>query len=230
MFPIATHRPATEPGRTAVEYAPGAIGLNAERDSNESDDKASTTRNLWTLVRDGASAPGSFICPSTDDQKSDIDDPLVCWDFGTTYTDCTAGLKGAFMQVSYGYQVPYGQMGQPRADRDQHMALAADRGPFSPALELGEKHPGAPAAESEAPEDWAAWNSPNHGGQGQNVLFADSHAEFQTKPTVGVDDDNIYTRWTKPDDEDLSESNRMNGTPPTGREAPLGETDSLIYP
>lgn len=231
MFPIPAHRPATEPGFAAIQYAPGAIGLNADRESTETDEKVSTTRAFWMLVRDGASAPGSFICPSTDDVKADIDDPLLCWDFGTTQTDCTAGLKEAFTQVSYGYQVPFGLMGQPGAERPQEMALAADRGPFSPALEQGEPHPGRPRLPANAPEkDWAAWNSPNHGGEGQNVLFADTRVEFLTTPTVGVDDDNIYTRWTKPGDEDSSPANRMNGTPPTGKEAPYSETDSLIYP
>jgi prepilin-type processing-associated H-X9-DG protein len=29
----------------------------------------------------------------------------------------------------------------------------------------------------------ARQNSPNHGGQGQNVLFTDGHVEFLTQPT-----------------------------------------------
>lgn len=229
MFPIAPHKSATESGFTAVEYAPGAMGLHGERESDEMDKLVSTTRNFWMLVRDGASAPGSFICPSTDDVKADIDDPLLCWDFGTTTTDCTGGPKEALKQVSYGYQVPYGQVGQPSADRDQRMALAADRGPYSVALETGATHPGTPRLDTNAtPEDWIPWNSPNHSdGEGQNVLYADSHVEIQTKPTVGVDDDNIYTRWRRPDAE---LKGRLNGTPPTGDEAPYSETDSLIYP
>ena len=40
---------------------------------------------------------------------------------------------------------------------------------------------------------WRPFNSRNHGGEGQNVLYADGHASFERTPTVGVDHDNIYT-------------------------------------
>jgi prepilin-type processing-associated H-X9-DG protein len=36
-------------------------------------------------------------------------------------------------------------------------------------------------------------NSPNHEGDGQNVLYADGHVEFQQHPFCGMDRDNIYT-------------------------------------
>ena len=39
-----------------------------------------------------------------------------------------------------------------------------------------------------------AGNSNNHNKDGQNVLYADSHVEFQNNPFVGVSRDNIYTR------------------------------------
>jgi prepilin-type processing-associated H-X9-DG protein len=38
---------------------------------------------------------------------------------------------------------------------------------------------------------WA--NSNNHGGDGQNVLFADGRVEFARSPFVGVARDNIFT-------------------------------------
>ena len=36
-------------------------------------------------------------------------------------------------------------------------------------------------------------NSPNHEGDGQNILYADGHVEFQQHPFCGMDRDNIYT-------------------------------------
>jgi prepilin-type processing-associated H-X9-DG protein len=36
-------------------------------------------------------------------------------------------------------------------------------------------------------------NSKNHDQDGQNVLYADGHAEFQQTPLCGVDQDNIFT-------------------------------------
>jgi len=38
-------------------------------------------------------------------------------------------------------------------------------------------------------------NSRNHRTQLQNVLFADSHVEKSQSPTVGLNEDNIYTYW-----------------------------------
>jgi prepilin-type processing-associated H-X9-DG protein len=36
-------------------------------------------------------------------------------------------------------------------------------------------------------------NSPNHQGQGENVLYGDGHAEFQQNPFCGNKRDCIYT-------------------------------------
>ena len=48
------------------------------------------------------------------------------------------------------------------------------------------------------PIRWRRGNSPNHGGrgngEGQNVYQIDGSSKFQTKPAVGIDNDNIYLR------------------------------------
>jgi prepilin-type N-terminal cleavage/methylation domain-containing protein/prepilin-type processing-associated H-X9-DG protein len=47
---------------------------------------------------------------------------------------------------------------------------------------------------SSSSQDMRLGNSQNHNKDGQNVLYADGHVEFQNSPFVGVDRDNIYTR------------------------------------
>ena len=37
-------------------------------------------------------------------------------------------------------------------------------------------------------------NSHNHGQEGQNILFADGHVEFDANPFAGLNQDNIYCR------------------------------------
>jgi hypothetical protein len=122
--------------------------------------------------------------------------------------------------------------GQPSSNSDQRMPLAADKGPFGLALEMGKPNPGAPTVPASASQDdWRKWNSPNHGSEGQVILYADSHAEFQTRPTAGIRNDNIYTRWTgSAGFIEANESARSQGVPPTGRETPWSDTDTLIYP
>ena len=110
--------------------------------------------------------------------------------------------------------------------------LAADKGPFSRALETGAADPGTPTADMNSPSyDWTPWNSLNHGGEGQNVLLADGSASWMFTPLAGTSQDNIYTRWSDPTGGGAqSPQVRVQGTPPTSNETPFSDTDSLIYP
>lgn len=222
IYPIAAHVPAEADEVGRVKYAPGMIGTHRgdgsdpkSGETTEKDTEMSTTRNLWCLVRTGGTSPRSFICPSANDQPNDEDNPADYWDFRS------------WREISYGYQVPYGKHGRPTTECDSRMALAADKGPYGAALENEAKNPGMHTLRIDSPpEAWMPWNSPNHAGEGQVVLFADTHAEFLAKPICGVGYDNIYTRWSAAD----GLGPRIQGTPPTGIETPWSDTDSLIYP
>jgi prepilin-type N-terminal cleavage/methylation domain-containing protein len=214
----------------------------------------STTRNMWQLVKTGGTSPKSFICPSSTDTPDPIDNPADYWDFpgaGGGGANDRAWTSGGANEnyVSYGYQVPYGQYGKPTTEVDQRMALAADKGPYG-AVSIGKNDtingtafgqatciPTAWDA-SKSPDDWMAYNSPNHGGlfsgEGQVVLYADSHAEFLPKPIVGAGMDNIYTAWALPNVNITGTPQiKLTGTRPltsTPALPPYSNTDSLIYP
>lgn len=205
----------------------------------------STSRNLWQLVKTGGTSPRSFICPSSSDSADTVDSPADYWDFPAVPGDVTVnrGWQSGSTQneqcISYGYQVPYGTKGKPTTEVDQRMALAADKGPYGA---IGAATP-APTwdyttATNKSPDEWMTYNSPNHGGQnsgeGQVVLYADTHAEFQPKPIVGVGFDNIYTAWQPSGTPQATAATRCAGLKPgSGANAtlpPTENTDSLIYP
>jgi prepilin-type N-terminal cleavage/methylation domain-containing protein len=204
----------------------------------------SVTRNLWQLVRTGAS-PKSFICPSSGDTADMPDNPADLWDFAAganatanaTDRGWNAGANNEAC-VSYGMQVPYGTKGRPSTEMDPRMVLAADKGPYGGAS-LGNSRIVAPPTtltRSSSPDEWMIHNSGSHGGlgtgEGQNVLFVDSHVDFVNRPIVGPAADNIYTAWnvngTTPDPASAIWGRRPSSATPSL--TPVEDTDAYIYP
>jgi hypothetical protein len=52
------------------------------------------------------------------------------------------------------------------------------------------------------------------------VLYIDCHVDFEKRPFVGIDKDNIYTRWDGTD--------KIRGTPPDMTTEPADKTDSVL--
>lgn len=262
-WPVALGQKATADGTTVVEYRKqvgiddpgrGTAGNPARGDANNTSagapravgsesSRLSTTRNMYRLIQTNVSSGKSFICPSSEDQASNEDNPQDYWDFG--YRDSGNISQKTYQEnwamVSYGYQVPYGKVGRPSSDRDPAMPLAADKGPWGAgsSMDGGKTDPDTTkwgqVTASSGPDDWKAFNSPNHGGvtegEGQNILYADGHAEWAAKPTAGLGSDNIYTRWQSI--QGITANHKEKGTQPTSGGSPLApyaQTDSLIYP
>jgi prepilin-type N-terminal cleavage/methylation domain-containing protein len=174
----------------------------------------STTRAFWMLVRSGDVTVKQFICPSSNNVADDTEEINRYYDFES------------LNNVSYGYQVPFGPIDTRASENlDNRMAIVADASPYRGGNIPGSATPqvngsgspnttgNPPLTPNSPPNLWRVFNSPNHGGtstgEGQNVLFIDSHAEFVTRPCVGVDKDNIYTRM-------YGTSGGFNSTPATG--------------
>jgi hypothetical protein len=227
--------------RTGRHGGPGAAGDPASRTLGDYWDELSTTRGLWVLVRLQGFSPGVFVCPSADDLPDHVANPALLWDFAARRGDTTADRgwepnANNERCVSYGYQVPYGAKGNPSNDRDPSMPLVADKGPYG-GVSLNNAQVTVPPPNlnpSSAPKQWRPFNSSNHAGKGQCVLFADSHAGFLTTPIVGVDHDNIYTAWKRQGDQGDG-ATRLHGdrpdkVAPYDSLTPAADTDSLIYP
>ena len=203
-------------------------------------DTVSVTRALWMLVRAGDVTPKQFVCPSSGDIADDTEEINRYYDFK------------ALNRISYGYQVPFGPFDTRASENvDTRMALLADRGPYSINRSLDPLGDSTISTYDISTPNrlWMRLNSGNHGGsgagEGQNILFADGHAEFQMKPIVGVDFDNIYSHMAQfPGQGNDDPMHRILGNNPRRLSSPknpypgqnaangtaFSSTDSLIFP
>jgi prepilin-type N-terminal cleavage/methylation domain-containing protein len=189
---------------------------------------ASMTSNFFLLVKFAEVTPKSFICKGdsgTTEFKLSEETPVPpatfelidAWDFGSNPpTHC-----------SYSYHFPFGKWSLTTSS-EPGMAVAADRNPWiippggtvMPGDWANFKPAGAPYNGSA--EDQKRGNSVAHNVEGQNVLFLDGHVYFEKRSYCGIEDDNIYTKWTAiaPNGE------RRKGIIPS--DVPMDRLDSLL--
>ena len=148
------------------------------------------TAALFLLIRTQDIGPANFVCPSTGQTG---------WNYGSTARQHNTARNwtnwpGDATQrdhLSYSMQNPYASADATRKGFKWNNALPPS---FAIAADM---NPGIDALLKltvNSPRDqMIKGNSPNHGGEGQNVLFGDGHVQFDSKPFIGVDDDNIYT-------------------------------------
>ena len=164
-----------------------------EGDPMAGDPAATVSSSLYLLVRGDYCQPKQFICKSDTDAEGMPSgiDPLDEIDFGGN--------------ISYAYHMPYRSaegIGFPLTSASNPgLAVAAYRSP----------HPGGEAGD----------NSQSHQGDGQNIMFVDSHVDWEKNPYKGISDDNIYTLA----DGTLAEA---AGFEPTVTDIPLDRDDSML--
>jgi len=194
-----------------------AYGLSADGSGGA----ATITSCFYLLVKYAEVTPKSFVCKSdsgtTEFKPSEYnagDRELIdLWDFGPE----------AVKHCSYAYHMPFGLYALTTSS-EPGMAIAADRNPFID----------SPAAEAQGKIDLIAGFNPDGGKEiirignaiahqedGQNVLFMDSHVNFEKTPFCGINDDNIYTCW---DGGDI----RRGGLPIPGASEPKDRLDSFL--
>jgi prepilin-type processing-associated H-X9-DG protein len=143
-----------------------------------------------------------FVCPSSNAEK---------WDFGRGNNTALnwsnwEGAAGVQEHLSYSYQNPYPDDEAMRKgfklnnSTGAEFAVAADINPGSDKNGKGV----LTVKPTSRGDELRAGNSPNHDGDGQNVLFGDGHVEFVQNPFVGVQKDNLYARRAGYDMQDLA--------------------------
>ncbi|OHB63134.1 MAG: hypothetical protein A2Y77_07890 [Planctomycetes bacterium RBG_13_62_9] len=178
---------------------------------------ASISSCFYLLVKYAEVTPKSFICKgdagTTEFKLSEMTLPATStelvdlWDFGPP--------AEAWKHCSYTYHMPFSPYALTTSS-EPGFAVAADRNPWiaSPAMAAADvtakwpkwkpdvAYAGGVAGTS---DEARSGNAIAHQGDGQNVLFLDSHVEFAKRTYCAVEDDNIYTisRNTPPGNADL---------------------------
>jgi prepilin-type N-terminal cleavage/methylation domain-containing protein len=163
--------------------------------------RATITSCFYLLVKYAEVTPKSFICKGDagvsefvladyTNRNAACQELIDAWDFG--------GSPGQLppYHCSYSYHHPFGTYALTTSS-EPGMAVAADRNPWieSPAA--------AAKTWGQFLPDMAPWNGTTdkarygnaiaHQEDGQNVLFLDSHVDFEKRAYCGVEEDNIYT-------------------------------------
>lgn len=243
-FPVDWHAPPTgaAEGTSEVSFL-GNMGLDLE-DPFDPDGEAPTathpSRSMFLVIIQGSSTPKQFICPSSGDQEDDLRNRADGTESAAQPGINRFDFRG-YPFVSYGYQLPFGRRARPNQNLDVRMAVMADKGPYfiadSPAGDGStpdrESNIEAPRFQGNAQrvlrisnDEWRPYNSRNHNGEGQNVLFLDDHVTFHKKPLAGVNSDNIYTRQLT----GYFFKGTLTGDLPKDNEAPWTATDTIIVP
>jgi hypothetical protein len=185
--------------------------------------QVSISASLYLLVKYTEVEPKSFVCRGEKKVKEFKLETYLSGDNGLTLRDLWDFGPNPPRHCSYAYQMLYG--GPKRTvSAEPDMAIAADRNPWMD----------APAAKARnfslftpdlAPFNGAAdqarqGNTSRHEGDGQNVMFLDTHVTFKKRSTCGVENDNIYTSWDGTD--------RVRGKPPKVGTQPGDAKDSLL--
>jgi prepilin-type N-terminal cleavage/methylation domain-containing protein len=163
-----------------------AYGLAA----NGTGGTASITSTFYLLVKYAEVTPKSFLCKGDSgasefrpaDEGAGARELIDLWDFGSEAT----------RRCSYSYHLPFDKYALTTAS-EPGMAIAADRNPF-------QKSPFSAAKDISrfsltSRETIKYGNAMQHQDEGQNVLFLDSHVDFEKSACVGINDDNIWTSW-----------------------------------
>jgi len=172
----------------------GAYGLSADGSGG----KATVSSSFYLLVKYAEVTPKSFVCKG-DSGTSELKlatypqhNPAVAelinaWDFG----------PDPRKHCSYSYHNPYG-LHALTTSSEPGMAVAGDRNPWIESPAAAAKTPFTNFKPNIPPwngttEQAKFGNAITHQEDGQNILFMDSHVDFEKYTYCGVEDDNVYT-------------------------------------
>jgi hypothetical protein len=179
-------------------YVPGGSWLPWHQTRRPGVPRASNTRPLFKLLQGQYVADAKiFICPSASHSR------IMLADDYEPFEDFAESANN-----SYSFQYMNLPQGRRLNRMNFMMVLTADRNPLFDGRSTGHKI---------SPHDGEKANSLAHeGGAGQAVIYVDGRGGWYTRPTIGVNHDNIYR---------AGQMVRYQGT-----EKPVSPTDTMLVP
>jgi prepilin-type N-terminal cleavage/methylation domain-containing protein len=165
--------------------------------------QVTVSSSLFLLVKYAEVTPKQFVCKGESDvapfdieewkdQEGLARDVTITqlWDFGK-YIE---GAKSTTKYCSYAYHHPFGADALNGAS-DPGLAVSADRNPWlTDAEDISTRFADfKPDDIGGTTEEALEGNSDAHQQEGQNVLFQDTHVNFEKRAYCAIDQDNIYT-------------------------------------
>ncbi len=252
FYPVAPSPAAT--GGVGSQSLPvqyiGNLGFNqtTQPTSLSSGAPVHPSRSLFLLIIGGQSTPQQFVCPSASETADDLRNRLNATTVSAAQPGFTRFDFLGYGNLSYGYIMPYGNNARPTTNLDTRMPLGADKGPYFAAGQtdantrwqrdaVAAQPIIPPAFAADLPtalrgsnDQWRPYNSRNHSGEGQVVLYVDGHADFVRRPIEGVNNDNIYNYYTNDNNQLESLTGRAGGIQANDTGGPRNDTDSFIVP
>ncbi|NLX07850.1 MAG: hypothetical protein GXY33_22140 [Phycisphaerae bacterium] len=150
----------------------------------------SVSENLWPLCRTRLLVPSAFLCPASDQADQEIDHTQ--WNALRSLLDFP--WKSPDAVIAYSFIQPWTRFPDGRTSAELWTDSFDPNTPIAADANDGPKPNYAANGTPPNTDDLKQHvNSRNHGGDGQNVLFADSHVQWSTTPYTGLDNDSIYT-------------------------------------
>jgi prepilin-type N-terminal cleavage/methylation domain-containing protein len=194
--------------------------------------KATISSCFYLLVKYAEVTPKSFVCKgdsgTAEFKLADAGitgniELIDLWDFGTP------GATGtAYKSCSYAYHVPFGAYAL-TVSSEPGFAVAADRNPFikSPAADaavIGNFKPDLTGYSGGTSETAKAGNALAHQNEGQNVMFLDTHVDFEKRSYCSIEDDNVYLISTST----TGGGSAIGNVPTTSNYTPANRKDSVL--
>jgi|GEM_PF-191297 len=167
---------------------------------------ASISSCFYLLVKYADVTPKSYVCKgdigTSEFSLADLPAGTVSGDFELADAWDFGPAAEAVKHCSYAYHMPFGMYGL-TVSSEPGFAVAADRNPWlkSPAgdpINFTEFRPDLQGTSGGTSETAKKGNAVAHQLEGQNVMFLDTHVEFEKRAYCSMEDDNIYTLSKNP--------------------------------